>query len=114
MAEQVLPSPKPDALFDWLWEKPNADEEAGAEQRKEVADVADELNRDILSTFSTAAGKRVWEWLWQGTILQPTFMADYGYDLGTAYGFARDGQNRLIMDLHRRMTAARDGRKGKR
>ena len=76
------------------------------EQRAEQQAREDELNNDIRQTFTSPHGKRVFEWLWRKTIMQPTFLGHLGMDKGTAMGFAREGQNSLVMDLKRRIDRA--------
>lgn len=66
-----------------------------------------QLNADILATFSTAAGKRTFEWLWGGTVMQSTFHGSFDGAKAANYGFYRGGQNELMLELHRRMELAK-------
>ena len=83
-------------------------EAATRARNKEQAQHEEALNADIAATFGSAAGKRVWEFLWKQTIMQPTFMGHLGMDKAVPVGFAREGQNALIMDLYRRMRKGTD------
>jgi hypothetical protein len=96
-------TPQPD------WTRPQEDIETDAQKYARASQIAqDEINQDILACFSTPAGKRVFSWLWQGTITQPTFNANLGYEVGVGWGFAREGQNTLVRELQSRMEAARN------
>ena len=75
-------------------------------QNLEAVEQDRELDRDILATFSTAAGRRVFEWLWQATVMQPTFNGQLPMDRAVPWGFAREGQNSIVRDLRMRMERA--------
>ena len=71
----------------------------------------EELNANILATFSSPAGQQVWSWLWKQTILQPVFAPRHDGASAAEYGFWRGGQNDVVMGLHTRMEQARkDGK----
>ena len=84
-----------------------------AEQAKQTPETQaartkqEELNANILGTFSTPAGKKVLEWLWSQTVLQPVFTPRADGLSAAEYGFWRGGQNDVVMSLQARMEMAR-------
>lgn len=97
---------------DWLGFNPY-EETQDEHQIKEATRAAQErmeaLDTALVQVFRTKAGKLVWEWLWRKTIMEPTFRGDLGLDMGTAMGYAREGQNALIMEIYHRMERHKNG-----
>jgi hypothetical protein len=92
----------------WSSLQPDEDVTAEEDQAAEQAEVAALLDQHILRCFSSPAGRKVFEWLWASTILQPTFDPMLGADNGAALGFAREGQNTLVHTIKARMDRAKE------
>lgn len=85
-------------------EAPDADAKPSA--RKVAQAKAEALANDYRAAFSTAAGRRVLADLIERTLHKPTFDARMGLMNGTAYGFAREGQNSLVHFIRRQVAIA--------
>jgi len=97
---------------DWLFPDPykeTADEQQVEAAMREAVEKMEALDAALAQVFRTKAGKLVWEWLWRKTIMEPTFRGDLGLDMGTAMGYAREGQNALIMEIYHRMERHKNG-----
>lgn len=94
--------------MDWLFSE-STEQDSPVAKPNEPA----EIDYEILSMISTASGRKVFEWLWKHTILrsEACFIGDLGMDKGTAIGFARGGQNSLVMELHLRAERAKNFQK---
>lgn len=90
---------------DWLYE---AENEEADERLKEQEAEQETIDMSILACFTTPQGRIVFDWLYKQTIEQPSFNAALGVELGTAMGFAREGQNALVMEIKRRMKRAQE------
>ena len=85
------------------------DPEGAEEVQKANLERAEEdkaLDLDIAATFATAQGQRVFKWLWQATVMQPTFDGSLPMDRAVPWGFAREGQNSIVRELRTRMERA--------
>lgn len=98
-AEWLFPDPYKETLDEQQIEAAMVE----AKERMEALDAA------LTQVFRTKGGKLVWEWLWRRTIMEPTFRGDLGLDMGTAMGYAREGQNALIMEIYHRMERHKNG-----
>jgi hypothetical protein len=80
---------------------------AAAEATVKQREAIERINDDLLQTFTTPAGKRVWEWLWKQTVLNGKWPLHLGADKAMLVGASREGQNALIMGLLERMEESR-------
>lgn len=67
-----------------------------------------ELDVLFLTTFSTASGKKVLEWLTSHTLDTPTWWPDADYNKAVANGFFREGQNSLMRQVKAKIQRAKD------
>ncbi len=87
--------------------------EPNVEQVEEAKKKAYEEDIDFLTTFSTAAGKRVLHWMVSHTLDTPTWWPDADYDKAVANGFFREGQNSLIRQIKAKIQNARNYQESK-
>ncbi len=109
MAEQGIPPSDIRTVHDMLFGDQRKVESTHAKEAKEAQR---QLDRDVLATFGTPAGQRVWQWLWKVKVFSPTFDATLGLDMGTTMGFAAEGRNALIDELYKRMERAKGEKNG--
>lgn len=83
-------------------EEPNREQLELAKQKEYELDVI------FLTTFNTASGKKVLEWLISHTLDTPTWWPDADYNKAVANGFFREGQNSLIRQVKAKVQRAKD------
>lgn len=109
--ERPIPSMARFIGEDWLGMSGEQSEQDESQTALELAvEEALQLDADLHAVFKRSrSGKKVWEWLWRMTMMQPGFQGHLGLDKGTAMGFAREGQNALVMEIHHRMKRHENG-----
>ncbi len=99
------------AIVDGTWHHLSQEgEEQTEELRLEQQAESEQLAIDILNTFSTPSGQRVWSRLWQHGVLQAPLDTEFvqpsvALPAGSELVFV-EAQRALIMGLHRAMVRA--------
>jgi len=100
----VIPTPTPnayDAFGDIEQQAREAQEEA--EQREQ------ELNRDFYATFSTPAGRNVFNYFKKFTLDTYSIPPGLSYDQAAVQGSRREGQNDIIREIKIRAERGKTG-----